>query len=76
MKTARIVVLFIAIAAGGGAAFPAFRLEVPPLAAAQPVASIAIVEVLVALSNINVGQSISAADKGWAAWPTEFANPL
>jgi pilus assembly protein CpaB len=75
MKTARLVVLGIAIAAGGGAALLAGRSDTPPPAPA-PVVAVDTVDVLVALKDINAGQTITAADIGWAAWPTASANPL
>jgi pilus assembly protein CpaB len=34
------------------------------------------VDVLVALKDINTGQTITAADMGWVAWPTASANPV
>jgi pilus assembly protein CpaB len=76
MKTAHIVVLAVALAAGGGAAFLAGRSDVPPPAALEPVASIDTVDVLVALADIKLGQTIAAANMGWAAWPTASASPL
>jgi pilus assembly protein CpaB len=75
MKIARIVVLGIAVAAAGGAAFLAGRPEAPPSAPA-PVVAIDTMDVLVAVKDINVGQTIAAADMGWVAWPTASANPL
>jgi len=75
MKVARLAVLGIAVVAGGGAALLAGRSEVPP----PPVvaaAAIATVDILVARKDINIGQAILPDDMGWAAWPTESANPL
>jgi pilus assembly protein CpaB len=76
MKIGRIVVLGIALAAGGGAAMLAGRSELAPPTAPQPVASIDTVDILVAKKDVNIGQAILAADMGWVAWPTESANPL
>jgi pilus assembly protein CpaB len=76
MKIGHIVVLTIALAAGGGAAFLAGQSEVPPPAAPPPVASIDTTEVLVAVTDIKLGQKITAADMGWIAWPTASASPL
>jgi pilus assembly protein CpaB len=75
MKIARLVVLGIAIAAGGGAALLAVRSEVAP-PPAPPAVAIDTVDVLVALKDINIGQALAAADMGWVAWPTASANPL
>jgi len=76
MKIARLVVLGIAIAAAGGAAFLAGRPSQEPEPAPAPVVAVDTVDVLVALKDINVGQTIAAADMGWASWPTASANPL
>jgi pilus assembly protein CpaB len=75
MKTARIVVLGIAIVAGGGAAFLAAGPSQAPEPAPAPVVAIDTVDVLVALRDINTGQTITSADMGWIAWPTASANP-
>jgi pilus assembly protein CpaB len=73
MKTARLVVLGIAVVAGGGAALVAGRSDAPAPAPA-PVVAIDTVEILVAKRDINIGQSIQAADMGWVAWPAESAS--
>ncbi len=69
MKIARLVVLGIAVVAGGGAALLAGRSEAPAPPAA-PVAAVDVVDILVATKDINVGQSLTAQDIGWVAWPT------
>ncbi len=76
MKPARLIVLGIAVVAGGVAALLAGRSEAPPPAAPVPVASIDTVDVLVAKKDINIGQAILAEDMGWIAWPTASASPL
>ena len=76
MKPARLIVLGIAVVAGGVAALLAGRSEAPPPAAPIPVVSIDTVDVLVAKKDINIGQSILAEDMGWIAWPTASASPL
>jgi pilus assembly protein CpaB len=76
MKPARLVVLGIAVVAGGVAALLAGRSDAPPPAAPAPVASIDTVDVLVAKKDINIGQAILAEDMGWIAWPTASASPL
>jgi pilus assembly protein CpaB len=75
MKPARLVVLGIAIVAGGVAALLAGRSDAPP-PAPQPIATIDTVDVLIAKKDINIGQIILAEDMGWAAWPSESASPL
>jgi pilus assembly protein CpaB len=69
MKAARIVVLSIALAAGGVAALLAGRSEKPPAPKHAPVAKVETVDVLVAKANIGMGQRISARDIAWQAWP-------
>jgi pilus assembly protein CpaB len=67
MNTARIVVLTIAIGAGGIAAFLASGSDRPP---AEPVAQLPTVDILVAKSDIGLGQSVKPEDLQWQSWPT------
>ena len=69
MKAARILVLGIALAAGGVAAFLVSGDEKKPEAAAAPVQQFATVEVLIAKTDIGMGTAISAQDLSWQAWP-------
>jgi Flp pilus assembly protein CpaB len=68
MYTARIVVLAIALSAGGVAAYPASGSDTkaPP---AEPVAQLQTVDVLVAKSDIGLGQTVSPGDTRWQTWP-------
>jgi pilus assembly protein CpaB len=68
MKPARIIVLAIAIVAGGIAAFLAGRSEPPPPAPA-PVASLETTDVLVAASDIGLGNKVSPQELRWQTWP-------
>src|SRR5215468_7923792 len=72
MKPARIIVLIIAIAAGGIAALLAGRSEAPPPAPA-PIAQIETVDVLIAGSDIGLGTTVSSQDLRWQSWPAESA---
>jgi pilus assembly protein CpaB len=73
MKAARVVVLGVALAAGGIAALLASgRHEAPP---PPPAPTIETVDILVAKSDLSRGQVITDADIGWQAWPTTAANP-
>ena len=72
MNTARIVVLAIAIGAGGIAAYLASGSDKP--APAQPVAQLTTVDVLVAKGEINLGQTVKADDMQWQTWPTASAS--
>jgi len=74
MKAARLVVLTIALGAGGVAALLAGRSPKPP--AVKPVAPVQAdtVDVLVAKSDIGIGQPIAAGSVQWQAWPTSAAS--
>jgi pilus assembly protein CpaB len=77
MKAARIVVLTVAVAAGGVAALLAGRqesVEAPP--PPEPVAKLETVEVLVAKADIGIGQTVSAQEMQWQTWPTAAAGPV
>jgi len=74
MKAARLVVLTVAIAAGGVAAMLAGRSEKPPEVKNAPAPQIATVEVLVAKSDIGMGQTISPGDVRWQEWPAAAAS--
>ena len=76
MKAARLVVLGVAVAAGGIAAYLAAGRKAPPpppppVAAAPPLET---VEVLVAKSDLSRGQVIQNQDIGWQTWPKPAAN--
>ena len=73
MKVARIVVLTIAIGAGGVAAYLARGTDAPP-PVAQPVAQLPTTEILVAKSDIGLGQSVKADDLQWQTWPAATAS--
>jgi pilus assembly protein CpaB len=73
MKPARIIVLLIALVAGGIAAFLASRSEPPP--APAPVAQIETVDVLVAATDIGLGTTVSGQALRWQIWPTAAASP-
>jgi pilus assembly protein CpaB len=68
MNTARIVVLTIAVGAGGVAAYLASGSDKAP-APAEPVAQMPTVDVLVAKSDIGLGHSLKPDDLQWQTWP-------
>jgi pilus assembly protein CpaB len=72
MNTARIVVLTIAIGAGGIAAYLASGSDKP--APVEPVAQLQTVDVLVAKSDIGLGQTVTPADMQWQTWPAATAS--
>src|SRR5215218_10930302 len=75
MKTARLLVLGVALAAGGIAALLAGRSDPPPPPPPAPVAQIDTVEILVARNDIGMGTVVSPNDIQWQVWPTAAASP-
>src|SRR5262245_37508474 len=75
MNAARVVVLVLAIGAGGVAALLAGRGDPPPPAPAPaPVAKLETVDVLVAKGDIGIGHSLGGQDLQWQAWPASAMN--
>jgi len=74
MNTARIVVLVIALGAGGVAAYLASGYDNKPAPVAQVVEKLPTVEVLVAKSDIQLGQAVKAEDLQWQTWPQSTAS--
>ena len=72
MNTARIVVLTIAVGAGGLAAYLASGSDKP--APTEPVAQLQTVDVLIAKSDIGLGQTVNAEDMQWQTWPAATAS--
>lgn len=76
MNRARIVVLTVAICAGGVAAYLASGSDnsAPPPAA--PVAQLPTVDVLVAKNDIGLGQTVKPEDVQWQTWPAATASSV
>lgn len=74
MKTARIVVLGIALSAGGVAAYLASGGSAPKVEQAAPVAQLPTVDVLVAKNDIGLGQNVKPEDMQWQTWPQATAS--
>jgi pilus assembly protein CpaB len=74
MYTARIIVLIIALGAGGIAAYLASGSESNKAAPAIPVAQLQTVDVLVAKSDIGLGQSVKPENLQWQTWPVATAS--
>jgi pilus assembly protein CpaB len=76
MKAARLIVLGVALAAGGVAAMLASgnrqSAEAPPPAPPPPPA-LATVDVLIAKSDLDTGQVVGQYDVGWQVWPATAA---
>jgi pilus assembly protein CpaB len=73
MKSARIIVLGIALAAGGAAAWLASGSD-SKQAAVVPVAAPTTVDVLVAKAEIGLGQTVKPEDFEWQTWPSTTAS--
>src|SRR6202166_2035631 len=73
MNTARIVILIIALGAGGVAAYLASGFDNKP-APVQPVAQLETVDILVAKSDIGLGQTVKPEDLQWQTWPAATAS--
>lgn len=73
MRPARIIVLIVALVAGGLAALLAGR-STGPAPAPAPVANIATTEVLIAKGDIALGQVVAAQDLQWQEWPQSAVN--
>jgi pilus assembly protein CpaB len=69
MKIAQIAVLGIALAAGGGAALMMRGGSAPKPAPTSAPAPAATADVLVAATDLPVGQVLKAGDLKWQAWP-------
>ncbi|WP_369720192.1 MULTISPECIES: Flp pilus assembly protein CpaB [unclassified Bradyrhizobium] len=74
MNTARIVVLVIALGAGGVAAYLASGYDNKPAPAAPVAEKLPTVEVLVAKTDIQLGQAVKAEDLQWQTWPSATAS--
>jgi pilus assembly protein CpaB len=74
MKAARLVVLGVAVAAGGIAAYLASSGRQPEAPPPAPVAQLETVEVLVAKTELSRGQVLEDSDIGWQTWPAAAAN--
>jgi len=74
MNTARVVVLAIAVAAGGVAAFLASGSDQKPAEVAAPAPKLETTDVLVAKADIPLGQTIKAEDMTWQTWPAATAS--
>jgi pilus assembly protein CpaB len=74
MKTAQIVVLTIAVGAGGIAAYLASGTGGSPAPTIAPVAQLPTVDVLIAKTDIGLGQSVKPEDLQWQSWPAATAS--
>ena len=76
MKPARILLLFVALVAGGMAAFLATRGNAPSNQQAQvKVTQEARTQILVASQPIGVGERLNAGVMEWQDWPEGAVRP-
>ena len=73
MKAARLVVLTVAIGAGGIAALLAGRTEKPPETPVAAQVKPDTIDILVARSDIAMGQTVSPSEIQWQPWPANAA---
>jgi pilus assembly protein CpaB len=73
MKAARVVVLTIALGAGGIAALLAGRSEKPTQVKQAAAPKVETVDILVAKADIPTGKKISPQDVQWQPWPAVAA---
>ncbi|CAN5367631.1 Flp pilus assembly protein CpaB [soil metagenome] len=71
MNTARIVVLTVAICAGGAAAYLASGSDPKPVAETPQMET---TDVLVARGDIPMGQTVAPDDIQWQSWPSSSAS--
>jgi pilus assembly protein CpaB len=74
MNTARIVVLTIAVGAGGVAAYLASGSDNNKPLPTEPVVQMPTVDVLVAKTDIGLGQTVNADAMQWQTWPAATAS--
>jgi pilus assembly protein CpaB len=74
MNRARIVVLAIAVGAGGVALYLASGPDTSKPTPTEPVAQMQTVDVLVAKSDIGLGQTVTPEDMLWQTWPAATAS--
>lgn len=73
----RFIILFVALLAGGGAAWIAFSMRGEPVApvAIQETPAAATRDVLVASTDLTPGQTLTKDSVRWQSWPESAAQP-
>jgi pilus assembly protein CpaB len=74
MNTARIIVLVIALAAGGVAAYLASGYQNASAPVAPMAEKLPTVDVLIAKNDIQLGQALKPEDLQWQTWPAATAS--
>jgi pilus assembly protein CpaB len=75
MKRARVIVLAIAFTAALGAAWVAKKIVGAPRQVETVEKTVGATDVLVAATDINLGDSVRAQDLKWQQWPIEGVTP-
>ena len=75
MRRARVMVLAIAFTAAVGAAWVAKRIVSGPREVETVEKTVGATDVLVAATDINLGNSVRADDLKWQQWPVEGVTP-
>lgn len=76
MRASRLVVLIIALAAGGTAAWLVQGPPEQPVQISKPTPSVPLEQVLVAAREIGVGQRVVPGDVEWRSWPASSTSQL
>jgi pilus assembly protein CpaB len=73
----RFLILFVALVAGGGAAWIAWSMrgEPPVAVVAQAAPAVATRDVLVAATELTQGQALTKGSVRWQAWPESATQP-
>ena len=74
----RIVLLIVALAAGGAAAWVAFHMGGEPAPGAtitEPATPVALQDVLVAAVDLGLGQTLTKDNMRWQSWPESALTP-
>jgi pilus assembly protein CpaB len=74
----RVVLLIVAVVAGGAAAWIGFHMRgepAPVAAVVQPEIPVAMPEVLVAAADLGLGQALSKDNMRWQSWPQSAIVP-
>jgi pilus assembly protein CpaB len=75
MRRAQVAVLVLALGAGGIAAMLVMRSGEPAAPPPAPSPAVAMVDILVAKSDIEVGRRLTAEQVQWQPWPATAASP-
>lgn len=74
----RVVLLIVAVVAGGAAAWIGFRMKgepAPVITVVQPELPAAMPEVLVAAAGLGIGQALNKDNMRWQSWPQSAIVP-